>query len=596
MKSLFRIAIAVSLICTAVPPVIAAKKIKITGTLHEPVTMTVGNGARTEIITSLPFVFEVEKSDLPMNLTFESPHYLYYEIQVPKKPFDDTGHVYLMKIDETAMAMRMNSPADSDSKIGRPEKSMAQLSRDLKAEMTSPLNIYYVDENGAFMTLTSPVKLDQKSGNKLADILKSKSGMRYEARNYGAVIPRQNQGFYIKASSIGALACITLTPFENDDDCRFLKIKTGKAVKFDSKIDMTHEEVAPGIYHLSVPQLAAGDYAIVQHYNGEVVSVTEFTIDPSLKPRTDNLSKNTILAALDPNAAEKAEPEKPMLARNNAQKGAGEGISNIKTKESQPSSDIDINIPSGGLVAENTFALVIANEDYTRVAPVPYAKNDGRIFKKYLHQTFGLDDKSVIYLENATYNDLKFAINRISEIAKAFSGDASIIVYYSGHGIPNEATGEGFLLPVDGYGTDTSTALSISELYKTISDLPIKKATMFMDACFSGAKRDGGMLVAARGVAIKAKASAPKGKIVVLSAATEDQTAYPYEEKQHGLMTYFLLKKIQSTQGKVNIGELFNYVETNVKRNSIIENGKLQTPVSAVSPVLANSWKELTIW
>ena len=117
-----------------------------------------------------------------------------------------------------------------------------------------------------------------------------------------------------------------------------------------------------------------------------------------------------------------------------------------------------------------------------------------------------------------------------------------------------------------------------------------------MDACFSGAKRDGGMLVAARGVAIKAKASAPKGKIVVLSAATEDQTAYPYEEKQHGLMTYFLLKKIQSTQGKVNIGELFNYVETNVKRNSIIENGKLQTPVSAVSPVLANSWKELTIW
>ena len=117
-----------------------------------------------------------------------------------------------------------------------------------------------------------------------------------------------------------------------------------------------------------------------------------------------------------------------------------------------------------------------------------------------------------------------------------------------------------------------------------------------MDACFSGAKRDGSMLVAARGVAIKAKAEAPKGKLLVLSAATDDQTAYPYEEKKHGLMTYFLLKKIQATKGNIKAGELFNFVETSVKRTSIVENGKLQTPVSAVSPLLSKNWKDMQLW
>ncbi len=621
MNSLSRLALTVVLSLAVALTASAAKKIKITGTLHEPVTMHVGNGARTEIINSLPYVFEVEKSELPMNLTFESPHYVYYEIQVPKKPFDDSGHIYLMKIDETAMAMRMNNPTSEDTQLGKQTKTMAQQMRELQNEMSKPVEIYYVDAQGELKTLTSPAPISQggDDGGLFASSISSVFGggakrFKYELRNYGAILPRQNQGFYIKASNIGVLGGLALTPFEFKDNCRQFKAKTGKSVKFDTRLDMQHEEIAPGIYHLNLPILASGDYAIVQHLNGQVVAVMEFSIDGAMPAQTKALAVNKVTSILSAGADE--QPETPMLAQENtanksrAQKTANTQAAKQKTRPAStapaetdetpvpetPSSDIDINIPSSGIVAENTFALVIANEDYTRVAPVPYAKNDGRVFKQYLHKTFGLDEKSVIYLENATFNDMKFALNRISEICNAFSGDASLIVYYSGHGIPNESTGEGYLLPVDGYGTDPSTALSISDLYKTISNLPIKKATMFMDACFSGAKRDGCMLVAARGVAIKAKAEAPKGKLLVLSAATDDQTAYPYEEKKHGLMTYFLLKKIQATKGNIKAGELFNFVETSVKRTSIVENGKLQTPVSAVSPLLSKNWKDMQLW
>ena len=63
-----------------------------------------------------------------------------------------------------------------------------------------------------------------------------------------------------------------------------------------------------------------------------------------------------------------------------------------------------------------------------------------------------------------------------------------------------------------------------------------------MDACFSGSRRENGMIVSARGVAIKPKKDIVTGNVVVFSAADGSETAYPYKEKGHGLFTYFLLK------------------------------------------------------
>lgn len=81
------------------------------------------------------------------------------------------------------------------------------------------------------------------------------------------------------------------------------------------------------------------------------------------------------------------------------------------------------------------------------------------------------------------------------------------------------------------------------------------------------------MLASARGVAIKVKQATPVGNIVVFSAAQGDETAYPYKEKEHGLFTYYLLKKLQETKGNVTLGELSDYIKTQVERQSIVING-----------------------
>ena len=86
-------------------------KIKLTGTAFENILMTVGQSGRTEVISQMPYILEVPKSELPLKLKFQSEHYLYFDIDVPKKPYDTTGHVYLVKVNETATNWNYNNLA-----------------------------------------------------------------------------------------------------------------------------------------------------------------------------------------------------------------------------------------------------------------------------------------------------------------------------------------------------------------------------------------------------------------------------------------------------------------------------------------------------
>ena len=71
---------------------------------------------------------------------------------------------------------------------------------------------------------------------------------------------------------------------------------------------------------------------------------------------------------------------------------------------------------------------------------------------------------------------------------------------------------------------------------------------------------------------------APQGNLVVFTAAQGDETAYQYAEKGHGMFTYFLLKKLQESKGDVTLGELGDYITNEVKRESLLNNNKIQTP------------------
>lgn len=292
----------------------------------------------------------------------------------------------------------------------------------------------------------------------------------------------------------------------------------------------------------------------------------------------------------------------PLLVENKVNIAGGETLLNRKAKFGlavsrypAPNSDVDKIIPVVSSSNNNLFAFVIANENYPD-APVPFALNDGRIFKKYCQKTFGIPDRNIHMFEDATYGNMIAAIKQLKEIANAYEGEAGVILYYAGHGVPDEKRNSAYLLPVDGNPSDiVSTGYSLECFYSELSKMKFKNIIIFLDACFSGAKREDEMLLSGRGVAIKVKEEAPKGNMIVFSAAAGDETAHQLEEKGHGLFTYFLLKKLQETKGQVLLGELADYVTKQVRRQSVVINNKKQTPTVIPSAVLVDKWRVMPL-
>ena len=255
---------------------------------------------------------------------------------------------------------------------------------------------------------------------------------------------------------------------------------------------------------------------------------------------------------------------------------------------------LDINIPETNEENKKTFAVIIGNENYERVTKVKYALNDAKVFASYCKKTLGLPKENIRVYRDATFGTMLSALDDIKSIASAFEGDLNVIFYYAGHGVPSESDKAAYLLPVDASGQNTEVCLSTKRLYDTLDGLHAKRVLVFMDACFSGAQRGDGMLASARGVALKVKQDAPKGNMVVFSAATGDETAYPYKEKGHGLFTYYLLKKLQDTKGDVTLGELSEYVNKEVRRQSVVINHKSQSPTVVPADGM-NDWSSIKL-
>ena len=253
-------------------------------------------------------------------------------------------------------------------------------------------------------------------------------------------------------------------------------------------------------------------------------------------------------------------------------------------------SSVDTKIAVNSQNDNNTFVVIISNENYKHEEHVPFAKNDGEVFKVYCQKTLGIPESNIRYIPDATLNEMNFEIDWLGDVLNAYEGDARGIIYYTGHGMPDENSKEAYLLPVDGYSKSPSSGMSTKSLYDKLRNMHSNSIMVFLDACFSGAKRDGKMLASSRGVAIRVRQDPVGDNTVVFSAAQGDETAYPYKSQQHGMFTYFILDKLQQSGGYTTLGELSSYVTTQVKRKSVVVNGKSQTPTVLVSSNNQN-WK-----
>ena len=129
------------------------------------------------------------------------------------------------------------------------------------------------------------------------------------------------------------------------------------------------------------------------------------------------------------------------------------------------SSEVDLNIPINSKV-DNRYAIVIGNEDYQSYQRslnaeqnVDYAVNDAKVFKEYCLKTFGVKEENLDFITNATAGAMNQKFNKVIKLMEKIGPQAELIVYYAGHGFPDEITKEPYLVPVDVSGTDLSAAI-----------------------------------------------------------------------------------------------------------------------------------------
>ncbi|GHT32021.1 hypothetical protein AGMMS49574_14790 [Bacteroidia bacterium] len=255
--------------------------------------------------------------------------------------------------------------------------------------------------------------------------------------------------------------------------------------------------------------------------------------------------------------------------------------------------DVDTDIPEINRMSQDVYAVIIGNEHYLYEAETRFSANDANVFKAYCTKTLGIPEKNIFEKTDATYGEMLQSIQFLKNASEANNGNIRLLFYYSGHGMSDIKDNRMYLIPTDGSSMTLQAALRAEQLYKELSDMKPLSATVFLDACFSGYSSGGALtaMLNGKGIEITPKEETLYGNLVVFSATSEAEIAYPFEEKKHSMFTYFLLEKLHENKGDVTYLDLATYVIQHVKLNAFNINKKMQTPKIQTSYDIVDVWE-----
>ncbi len=235
----------------------------------------------------------------------------------------------------------------------------------------------------------------------------------------------------------------------------------------------------------------------------------------------------------------------------------------------------------------NAFAIVIGVEKYREALPAAKgAEKDARDFATLLQTTLNVPASNVKLLlgDRASRADLQGALTEWLP-KNAVKPGGRVYVFFSGHGAPDVASGEAFLLPWDSNPAYLkSGGLSVKELQAGLSALPGQQTFVFLDACFSGT---GERSVLADGtrplVPVRELADAPS--VVTFSAAGAREATGAHASSGHGLFTHHLLAGLSGAADAnadlhVTLEELQRHLASHVSEEARLQNRE-QTPTLA---------------
>jgi hypothetical protein len=277
----------------------------------------------------------------------------------------------------------------------------------------------------------------------------------------------------------------------------------------------------------------------------------------------------------------KAEASKEAVWRPGGYAAAAPGSE--KKEDAGPIFNSDVDHPKFK-TAENpdNFALVVGIEKYESLVQADYAERDADAVRENLI-ALGYPARNILFLTGEKAGRASIAKYVESWLPRNVNENSRVFVYFSGHGAPDIASGDAYLVPWDGDAKFLeNTGYSVKRLYQQLNALKAKQVILAMDSCFSGA---GGRSVIAKGtrpLVNKIDTGVDKiGKLVVFSASAADEVTGTEESQGHGLFTYYFLKGLEGAakddSGDVTVNALYNYLAPQVEDAARRQN-RDQTP------------------
>jgi uncharacterized caspase-like protein len=245
----------------------------------------------------------------------------------------------------------------------------------------------------------------------------------------------------------------------------------------------------------------------------------------------------------------------------------------------------EVDEPSYKLREDPTkYAVVVGVENYESLPSADYAERDAKAIRRHL-LALGYPERNLIYLtgEKAGKSGIEKYVE--SWLPRNVDENSSVFFYFSGHGAPDAATGQAFLMPWDGDAKFLdSTGYPVKKLYAHLAALKAKRIVVALDSCFSGA---GGRSVIAKGarpLMTRVDAALPASdKLTVLAAASGEEITGSAEAEGHGLFTYYLLKGLNDRDGSATVKSLYDYLRPQVQDAARRDN-RDQTPQLLAPP------------
>lgn len=145
--------------------------------------------------------------------------------------------------------------------------------------------------------------------------------------------------------------------------------------------------------------------------------------------------------------------------------------------------------PGVGRTASSTghsyYALVIGNDEYAHLPKLTTAVKDARSVARVLRETYGFQTELLV---NANRSQIVAAL---SGYGRELGADASLLVYYAGHGYRDGKADKAYWLPVDASPEDASNRIVADEITAGLRLVRARHVLVASDSCYSGTQAGG---------------------------------------------------------------------------------------------------------